>query len=350
MKPNLERGRRVAAWLALACLALLSVSSLSAKEPKLRATLKGHSGAVVAVAISPDSKTLVSASHDGRLKLWDVTTGKEQATLGEYRGCLGCVAFSSDGKTLASGAIGSPVDFPDLYQVNLWDVATGKVRGTMGDTMEMSTFYSVAFSPDGKTLAAAGDETVKLWDLATKKERATLQGHTKEDRETTEPAYPVESVAFSPDGKTLAAASHDMTVKVWDVATSRRSTLQGHTHAVYSVAFSLDNKTLASSSGDKTVKLWDLATNKERATLQGHTESVMSIAFSPNGKILASAGVDKSVKLWDVATGKELATLQGTEAVWSVAFSPDGKTLASAGGSISNAPGELKLWDVATGK
>ena len=348
MTPYVKRGRWVTGWLALACLGLLQVSPLSAQEPKLRATLKGHTGAVVAVAFSPDSKTLVSASHDGRLKLWDVTIGKKQATLGTYRGCLGCVAFSSDGKTLASGAIGSPGSFPDLYQVNLWDVATGKVRTAMGDTMEMSTFYSVAFSPDGKTLAAAGDETVKLWDLATGKERATFQGHTEADEESTGAVHRVKSVAFSPDGKTLAAASYDRTVKVWDVATARRSTLQGHTHAVYSVAFSPDGKTLASASGDKTVKLWDLATNKERATLQGHTESVMSVAFSPNGKILASAGYDKSVKLWDMATGKELATLKGTEAVWSVAFSPDGKTLAAAVGSISNAPGELKLWDVAT--
>ncbi|QDU28928.1 translocation protein TolB [Anatilimnocola aggregata] len=343
---NVERGRRLAAWLGVACLGLVPVWSLSAQEPKLRATLQGHTNAVVSVAFSPDSKTLASASYDGTLKLWDMTTGKERATLGEYKGCLGCVAFSPDGKTLASGAIGSPVPLPDLKQVKLWDVATGKVRATLEE--DAYFVHSVAFSPDGKTLASVNGD-VTLWDLATNKERATLQGHTEEDQTTSEPAYGVESVVFSPDGKTLAAASHDMTIKVWDAATAKRSTLQGHTHAVYSVAFSSDSKTLASASGDKTVRLWDLATNKERAILKGHTESVVSVAFSPDGKILASASHDKTVKLWDVATGTERATLLGTESVMFVAFSPDGRMLASAGGTTANAPGELKVWDIASG-
>ena len=187
---------------------------------------------------------------------------------------------------------------------------------------------------------------MKLWDLATDKERATLQGHTKEDRETSEPAYGVESVAFSPDGKTLAAASHDMTVKVWDVATAKRATLQGHTQAVYSVAFSPDSKTLASASGDKTVRLWDVATGKERATLTGsyRVSNVRSVqprrqdlglselrqdrqvlgrghrqgASHPPGhrggtgpwhsarlpRLWPRGDADKTIKLWDVDTGK----------------------------------------------
>jgi WD40 repeat protein len=171
MKPNVERWRGVAAWMGLVCLGLLPVSSVSAQEPRLRATLKGHTGAVVGLAFSPDSKTLASASYDGTLKSWDMTTGKERATLGEYKGCLGCVAFSPDGKTLASGAIGSPVPFPDLMEVKLWDVATGKVR----TTLKQDTYFvhSVAFSPDGKTLASVNGD-VTLWDLATNKERVTV--------------------------------------------------------------------------------------------------------------------------------------------------------------------------------
>src|SRR5205814_7553860 len=169
---------QAAAWLGLACLGLLPVSSLSAQEPKMRATLQGHTDAVVAVAFSPDSKTLASASYDGALKLWDMATGKERATLGEYKGCLGCVAFSHDGKTLASGAIGSPVYFPDLKDVKLWDVATGKVRTTLkGHTGHV---HSVAFSPDGKTLASAsGDDTVRVWDVITAQD--TANGRTQPD-------------------------------------------------------------------------------------------------------------------------------------------------------------------------
>jgi WD40 repeat protein len=261
------------------------------------------------------------------------------------------VAFSPDGKTLASAIMGSPAG-PDTDNdaIKLWDVATRKERAILKGHSGM--VYSVAFSPDGKTLASvSNDQTIKLWDLATNKERATFQGHTKADRESSEAVYPVMSVAFSPDGKTLAAASDDMTVKVWDVATAKRSTLQGHTHAVYSVAFTPDGKTLASASGDKTVRLWDLATNKKRATLKGHTESVMSVAFSPDGKTLASASRDKTVKFWNVATGKGRATLQGhTQAVVSVAFSPNGRMLASADESTFGEPGELKVWDIATGK
>jgi WD40 repeat protein/energy-coupling factor transporter ATP-binding protein EcfA2 len=236
------------------------------------------------------------------------------------------VAFSPDGKTLASASADQTV--------KLWDVGKRHELATLHG--HSSLVHSVAFSPDGKTLASAGaDRTVRLWDLGTRHELAMLQGHSDS----------VFSVAFSPDGKTLASASADRTVKLWDLGTRRElATLEGHATGVLSVVFSPDGKILASAGFDFTVKLWDLETRQNPATLKGHSDSVYSVAFSPDGKTLASASDDQTVKLWDLDTRRELATLKGhSDSVYSVAFSPDGKTLASTGADQT-----VKLWDLGT--
>ncbi|KAL8403221.1 hypothetical protein RB594_008470 [Gaeumannomyces avenae] len=196
---------------------------------------------------------------------------------------------------------------------------------------------SVAFAHDGKTVASAShDYTVKLWDTATGDCRTTLEGHSSS----------VRSVAFAHDGKTVASASHDKTVKLWDAATNDcRATLEGHSDSVNSVAFAHDGKTVASTSDDNTVKLWDAATSDCRATLEGHSDSVNSVAFAHDGKTVASASDDGTVKLWDTATGDCRATLKGHSSwVRSVAFAHDGKTVASASRDKT-----VKLWDTATG-
>ena len=202
--------------------------------------------------------------------------------------------------------------------------------------------YSAAFSPDGRTLAwALSDRTIRLWDVTTGENTATLVGHKAR----------VYSVAFSPDGKTLASGSSQWdqhTVRLWDVATEREVRKISHSGRVTSVAFSPDGTILASAAGNDetknyTVKLWDVATGENTGTF-AHTRFPRTVAFSPDGATLASGGYDLTFKLWDVVTEENINTFRLNVAVESIAFSPDGTTLAVGDWH------KVTLWDFIAGK
>jgi WD40 repeat protein len=316
--------------------------------PTVSKTLKSAVMSIGSVALAPNGKMLASVDvdtgHVWSVKLWDVATGRNTSTLPNHDDQIDwilSVAFSPDGKTLAMGG---------FNKITLWDVKTGRNVAMFGGIWQVN---SVAFSPDGKTLAAGdGDKTIKLWDMANAKPPATLSGvlvHLVLGTQSVKPtatlsghqanAFPV---VYSPDGKTLASGSEDCTVKLWNVTSGRcTATLTGHNKGIYALAFAPNGRTLASGSLDGTIKLWDIASEKSIATLMGHTGGVWGLGFSPDSKTLVSGSEDKSIRMWDISTRKNIHILNGhTDWVFSAFYSPDGRTLVSG-----SRDGTVKLWD-----
>jgi len=236
------------------------------------------------------------------------------------------VAFSPDGSTLASGSYDKTI--------KLWDVSTDSEIATLKGHSRWVN--SVIFSPDSNIIASGSDDkTIKLWNVSTRREIVTLRGHSSL----------ILSVAFSPDGLLLASGGSNNTIKLWYVSTRMQIvTLRGHSGWVRSVAFSPDGRMLVSGSLDKTVKLWDVSTHRKIVTLEEHSDYIRSVTFSPDGHILASGSDDKTIKLWDILTHFQIATLKGhSGGVRSVAFSPNSRILASGSDDKT-----VKLWDVKT--
>jgi hypothetical protein len=324
--------------LVCASLAADQAAGVPRAKSPIRARVLGRSDRNSTLAFSPDGKSLAVGAWSS-VKIVELSSGKELPAPAPFKDWVCSVAFSPDGKLLASagGSEFKPARNGNKTsaEVKLWDTATKAERGPL--TGHTSKVFSVAFAPDGKTLATGGaDHTVRLWDLATGKERRVLRGHLEA----------VSSVAFSPDGKTVVSASMDRTVKLWDMATNKeRGHLTGHEDEVLAVAISPDGRTLATGSADWTVRLWDLTTAKEPALLKGHQGAICCLAFSPDGKTLATGSGDETVKLWNVTTREEPTTLRGHRSgISALAFAPDGQSLASAG--LDDA---VRVWKLSPG-
>jgi WD40 repeat protein len=332
-------------WYYLRQLCQAGQTILVRQQQPILAVASSRDGKIVASASGPvPSASPVLDPGESRhgqqeLKLWDAATGKELRTLEAYTSSLfntRSLAFSPDGRRVAA--------FGREGGIRVWETSSGKVIRTF-PTKGVNPWGNpwgngLAFSPDGHSLAAVNGKFLQVWDVQTGKEiAASFDPNTAH----------LTCLTFTPDGNRLVAGALAQgglfpppTVLVWDVKTGKRALAFKHPVGVLGVAVSPDGKMIASAGGDFLVRVWDVETKREKWTLRGHAHELSGVAFTPDGRWLLSGSVDGTIKVWDADNGGTLVrTLRGhTQGVTGLAIAPDGRRLVSAG-----LDGTIRVWE-----
>lgn len=295
----------------------------------------GHTEEITSLAVTPDSRRVITGSRDAALRVWDLETGAEQHILAGHEQYIYSVAVSPDGRLAASAS--------SDRTVKVWDLATGACVHTLaGHKFDV---YCLAFTPDGRGLVTGSqDETVRCWDIDRGIELACLRGHTEQ----------VRALVVTPDGRRAISASNDRSLCIWDLSVKPAAVKSRHLAPVNSAAVARGGKLAVTVSGrqtstaedDNSLIVWDVPTGQARFVLAEHPSYVWSAAITPDGKKAVAGCGDGSLRVWDVEQGRLLYFLVGhSNHIWAVQVSPDGKKALSASGDRS-----LFVWDLELGQ
>ena len=273
--------------------------------------LRGSHGPLYSVAISPDSRSVASAGYDRTVYLWDIASGQLRQTFHGHTKRVPSIVFHPDGGLLASGG--------EDGTVRLWslrEVGQGQGRGVEGSLpaqpvavlqADLDVVHDLTFSPDGRILARGGtDRSLRLWDMTQSHYPELVEARKMVQDESEEDIF---AVTFSPDGSKVACSGNHL-IRLWDFRSGELLfIMRQHTAWILSVAFSPNGATLASSSIDCTVCLWDVASGALHHILTGHTERVYKVGFTPDGSAAVSSSFDGTIKFWDTQSGDCVNTL-----------------------------------------
>ena len=288
----------------------------------------GHHDAVVWLAVAPDGRSILSASTDHTIKLWDIDGKRLIRNVGQHKDMARSALFLPDGeRALTAG---------DDGEIVLRSLADGAVLHVFS-AVQHGGANKLALAQDGRRAVSVHEAgTAIVWDIENRSVLHILPGHD----------WPVVSVAMSPDGSRAISGSIDGTLKLWDTNAGRLiRSWRGHERGTYGAAFTSDGRQVLTGSGDYTIKLWDVETGREVRRFDGHSGTVYAVVISDDGERVLSGSLDGTARLWDMATGHEIAQFSGHAGpVYAVAFAADGAILT--GGNDRT----IRIWPAGGGE